>query len=122
MAEPERLRLVMALPINPPASAPTVVAPTTFAVRLRPFLGFEWLLDVFEDLDFISYKQNVSGTNALSPDYGVRLKLLRGHSPKEFQKTSQPKHEAAQTLSQKLCREDQSSYRGDATQIARMDS
>ena len=55
MAEPVFLRLAMAVPTSPPASAPTVVAPMTFAVRLSPFLRFEFpdVLDT-EVLDFIS--------------------------------------------------------------------
>jgi hypothetical protein len=65
MAEALRLRLVMAEPMSPPASAPTVVAPTTLAVRLRPFLDFEWLVDVLEVLDFISLQTTIPWTNAI---------------------------------------------------------
>ena len=60
-AEPVRLRLAMAVPTNPPAMAPTVVAPRTFAVRLRPFLRFELLADVLDPdvLDFIVLLRSV---------------------------------------------------------------
>src|SRR5689334_3308230 len=56
MAELARLRLVIAAPRIPPASAPTVVAPRIFAVPLTPFRRFDSPADDLEVLDFIDLK------------------------------------------------------------------
>ncbi len=77
-------RLTMAVAISPPASAPIVVTPMTLAVRLRPFRGFERLVDVLDVLDFISLQTTSFARTRFQQTMVISQKLPTGYCPQRI--------------------------------------